>query len=229
MPAQPGALLVATPPLSWAADTPVRKLYNCGGIRPLRPASATKTGRSLPSAFSPKRNVTARLLKAHSPDCLAGQGRRPHLELQPLQAEDHQHLEGTARLPAAAQECHFSAAEVCVCGGAAQQVDRLKQQLRCAREQHLAAAASVQRMKRQAAGWRDKFAALSESEKKASIEVHLMAEKVAEREDMLRKSAPHKQVLEKQMAEMRSEADTELRLLQEELASAQARAGQKQQ
>ena len=169
------------------------------------------------------------MLKAHSPDCLAGQGRSPHLELQPLHAEDHQHLEGTARQPAAAQECHFSSAEVCSCGGAAQQVERLKQQLRCAREQHLAAAASVQRMKRQAAGWRDKFAALSESEKKASIEVHLMAEKVAEREDMLRKSAPHKQVLEKQMAEMRSEADTELRLLQEELASAQARAGQKQQ
>ena len=234
MPAQPGAPLVATPPLSWAADTPARKLYNCGGIRPLRPASATKTGRSLPSAFSPKRNLTARLLKAHSPDCLAGQGRSPHLELQPLQTEDHQHLEGTARQPAAArsaicQECHFSTAEVCLCGGAAQQVERLKQQLRCAREQHLAAAASVQRMKRQAAGWRDKFAALSESEKKASIEVHLMAEKVAEREDMLRKSAPHKQVLEKQMAEMRSEADTELRLLHEELASAQARAGQKQQ
>ena len=62
-----------------------------------------------------------------------------------------------------------------------QEIAVLKQQLRRAREQALGSTRIIDRLKREAQCWRDRFISLSESEKQHSVEIHALGSKIAER------------------------------------------------
>lgn len=100
----------------------------------------------------------------------------------------------------------------------------LKQQLRRIRDQQQLSAKMIERIKREAAGWREKFAALSETEKQSSVQIHTLAVKVAERDDWLRESLPHKQMLQEQTVQMRADYERQLQQLKTAMATAHGRA-----
>ena len=178
------------------------------GVSPSRPGH-----RILTFSPAPAKNLSP-LRKVHAPDCLAGK-------------EEETKKETCGRLPSPDACKRMAAAPQCCNSSAAQEATlretaMLKQQMRRARDQQLLSTKMVDRLKREAAGWRDKFVELSEAEKRAALQLHDLTIKVADRDDWLRESRPHKQFLQEQTAQMRANFEREIRDLRALLASAHA-------
>jgi len=91
-----------------------------------------------------------------------------------------------------------------------EKISIMTEQQQHTRDQQQLSSKMIERLKRDSTGWRDKFVALSETEKQSLLQAHVLALKVAERDDWLRESLPHKQMLQEQTAHMRAEHEREL-------------------
>jgi len=218
-PHRPQSAKVARTAVAWSTPLAVAQ----PGVSPGRPGQRILTF----SSPAPAKNLSAMLRKVHSPDCLAcGAEAAPGAEegtegSTPATSRWLPSPDASGRRQAAAQLCRVPCAAP---EAALHETAALKQQLRRARDQQLLSTKMVDRLKREAAGWRDKFAALSESEKRSSLQLHELSVKVAERDDWLRESRPHKQMLQEQTAQMRADYEREIRDLKAQLASAHVEA-----
>ena len=145
--------------------------------------------------------------RVHSPDCSTEQA-------QNLK-RDALFESGEGRAGHSVQCCRAA-------GEHRQEIVVLKQQLRRAREQVFGSTRVIERLRQEGQCWRDRVVSLSQAEKQHSVEVHLLGTKIAQRDDWLRESLPHKQMLQEQTAQMRADYENEVKSLQEELATARA-------
>jgi hypothetical protein len=232
-------------PQSARAETPARAVLS---HQSPNPPPCRRSARGLETT-SPKKNLNARFSKVHSPDCLVWQD-SPQDSLRHAQTSDEArkatrgavqlppaspHLQSPGQVSAARQRpisaLRPAAEESCCVSRPAPanllEADgsgALKQQLQRARAEYFAAQKTAERLAREAAGWRQKFAALSERDKAAALELHLLTGKLAERDEALRHSLPHKHLLLEQTAQMRADFARENAALKDHAAAASAEA-----
>ena len=151
-------------------------------------------------------------MPVHSPDCRVGHASWHHASMDCAEGGGAQRSEHILPSPDARRKhqtglhCGPSPAEAAML----EKIAMLTEQQQHTRDQQQLSSKMIERLKRDSTGWRDKFVALSETEKQSLLQVHVLALKVAERDDWLRESLPHKQMLQEQTAHMRAEHEHEL-------------------